>query len=65
MTTLNSKLVPIGRLIQRRLLWVCNRVPFNLFEDDFVMPAHNNSVYTDDNNDDIIFDTVNVTTNNG
>ena len=59
-TNLKSKLVPIGRLIQRRLLWVCNLVPHNLWDADFVMPARNNDVYTDDDNDDIIFDTLNV-----
>ena len=57
MTTLKSKLVPIARLVQRRMLWVCNLVPEDFFSVDYIMPSHENDVFTDDNNDDIIFDT--------
>ena len=54
---MKSKLVPISRLIQRRFLWVCNLVPENLWDDDYVMAEHNNEVYNDDHqNEDIILD---------
>ena len=63
MTSLKSKLVPIGCLLQRRLVWVCNLVPDDLFDNNFVMPVvttnqHSTSLQTDgeDNNEDIIFD---------
>ena len=63
MTSLKSKLVPIRCLIQRHLLWVCNLVPTDLFDDDFVMPVHDNNVYSDDKNEDVMFDTVNIPIN--
>ena len=57
LTNLKSKLVPIGRLVQQRLLWVCNLVPDDLWDDDFVVPSHTHRVFTDDDdNKDIIFD---------
>ena len=63
MTSLKSKLVPIVCLLQRWLVWVCNLVPDDLFDDDFVMPVvttnqHSTSLQTDgeDDDEDIIFD---------
>ena len=58
MTNLKSKLVPIGRLFQRRLLWVCNLVPDELWDDDFVMSEAENEQFAKANNDDkdITFD---------
>ena len=56
-TELKSKLVPIGRLVQRRLLWVCNLVPVDLWDDGYKIPSHHNDVFSADaNHEDIIFD---------
>ena len=55
-THLKSKLVPIGRLIQRRMLWVCDLVPPDLFDDDYVVPSRDESAFRDDTGDDVIFD---------
>ena len=56
-TNLKSKLVPIGRLVQRRMLWVCNLVPENFFEDDYVLPTvQEEDIITDNDDDDIILD---------
>ena len=58
MTNMKSKLVPIGRLIQRRMLWVCNLVPDALWDDDFVMPeARSTQFDKEDDVDDIILNT--------
>ena len=58
MTNMKSKLVPIGRLIQRRMLWVCNLVPDALWDDDFVMPeARSTQFDEEDDVDDIILNT--------
>ena len=42
-TDLRSKLIPIRRLIQRRLLCVCNLVPEDLWDEDFEILCHNNN----------------------
>ena len=57
-TKLKSKLVPIGRLIQHRLLWVCNLVPHNVFDDDYFMPLQQSdtSFMNSGKQDNIIFD---------
>ena len=63
-TELKSKLVPIGRLVQRRLLWVCNLVSVDLWDDGYKIPSHHNDVFSDDvDNRDIIFDSDVVQTN--
>ena len=57
LSNLKSKLIPIGRLCQRRMLWVCNMVPDDLFKIDYIVPTHTNDVYNDLDMEDIVFDT--------
>ena len=66
-TSYKSKLVPLGRLIQRRMVWVCNLLPVDLFDTSYVFPDQDNTDDNlvinnedDDNNNDIIFDTTNI-----
>ena len=33
--SLKSKLVPVAKLIQKRMLWICNLLPEHLWDDDF------------------------------
>ena len=66
-TPYKSKLVSLGRLIQRRMVWVCNLLPVDLFDTLYVFPDQENTddnhvVKNEDNNDDIIFDTNTVET---
>ena len=64
-TELKSKLIPIGLLIQRCQLWVCNLVPDDLWGDNFEIPCHNNDMNTDnEDHKDIIFDSEEVQTSN-
>ena len=66
-THLKSKLVPIGRLVQRQMMWVCKLVPENFFDDNFVlleqqMDDDKHDIMTSTNNDidDIILDINNL-----
>ena len=56
LTNLKSKLVPIGRLVQRRLLCVYNLVPPTFWDNDYVLPTFNSST-CDNDDEDIILDT--------
>ena len=56
LTNLKSKLVPIGRLVQRRLLWVCNLFPPTFWDNDYILLTFNSST-CDNDDEDIILDT--------
>ena len=56
MTNLKSKLVPLGRLVQRRMLWVANLVPKELWDDDYNFQSSPNPFGDETGNEDIIFD---------
>ena len=58
----------MGRLIQRRMAWVCNLLPPELFEGGYQIPpqneddAHTISMNNNESNNDIIFDTSTIPT---
>ena len=54
---LKIKLVPIECLIQRLMFWVCDLVPPDLFDDNYVIPSCSATAFSDDTDDDVIFDT--------
>ena len=56
MTNLKSKLVPLGRLVQRRMLWVANLVPKELWDDDYKFLSSPNPFGDETGDKDIIFD---------
>ena len=51
-----SKLVPIGKLMQRRFFWVCNLVPTSLWKTSVNLNMENNMISSIMYDDDIIFD---------
>ena len=59
-TQLKSKLVPTAKLIQQWSFWICDLVPKDLWDDNFVIPetnAQNDTLAAPQDTDDIVFDT--------
>ena len=56
MTHLKSYLVPLGRLVQRCMLWVANHVPKELWGNDYEFLSSPNPFGDETGNKDIIFD---------